>query len=119
MNETTQTKITFSREESLGIIGTLKITKNLQQIIDRLHYKIGATEWSGILFYKLISGDIKDLKNLVFEADFLYPMNIGSSAYTEFDYNSEVINAYDVFESGIEQSTGLVHSHHNMSKLFA
>jgi len=46
-------------------------------------------------------------------------MNIGSSVYTEFDYNSEVVNAYDVFEAGIEQSTGLVHSHHNMSTFFS
>jgi len=119
MNKVTQTKIAFSREESLGTIGTLKVTKNLQQIIDRLHNKIGATEWSGILFYKLVNGNIKDLKNLVFEADFLYPMNIGSSTYTEFDYTGEVMNAYDIYPEGIEMSNSLIHSHHSMAAFFS
>ena len=97
------------KEETIGNIGTLKISKNLQKIIDYLHYKVGATEWSGILFYKLTKGNIDKLKDLEFTADFLYPMNIGSSTYTEFDYNSDIINAYDVYSNGIEESTGLVH----------
>jgi hypothetical protein len=107
------------QKEDIGNVGKLIITKPLQKIIDYLHYKVGSTEWSGILFYKLIQGNIDTLKDLVFEATFLYPMNIGSSAYTEFDYNGEVVNAYDLFEEGIEQSTGLVHSHHNMTAFFS
>jgi hypothetical protein len=113
------TKITFDREVSLGEIGILKISTSLQKIIDYLHYKIGSTEWSGILFYKLTKGDIKDLRNLEFIADFLYPMNIGSSAYTEFDYSGDIIDAYDIYQEGIEQSTGLVHSHHSMESFFS
>jgi hypothetical protein len=112
-------KVTFTREVDLGKIGTLRITQNLQKLIDYLHYKVGATEWSGILFYKLVKGDIKDLKNLEFVADFVYPMNIGSSVYTEFDYNSEVIEAYDVYPEGIEMDTALIHSHHSMSTFFS
>lgn len=114
-----QTKIPFTREESIGIIGTLKVTKNLQQIIDRLHYKVGATEWSGILFYKLTKGNINQLKDLEFTADFLYPMNIGSHTYTEFNYSGEIINAYDLYEPGLESSTGLIHSHNNFSTFFS
>jgi hypothetical protein len=102
------------KEQNIGTIGTLKISKRLQKIIDYLHYKIGATEWSGILFYKLVKGDIKDLGNLEFEATFMYPMNIGSSTYTEFDYTGELVTAYDVYEQGIEESTSLIHSHHSM-----
>lgn len=107
------------REESIGLVGTLKISTKLQKIIDYLHYKVGSTEWSGILFYKLVKGNLQDLQDLEFEADFLYPMNIGSSAYTEFDYTGEVANAYDIFEEGLEQSTGLVHSHHSMAAFFS
>lgn len=113
------TKVTFNREENLGVIGTLKVTERLQKIIDYLHYKIGATEWSGILFYKLTKGDIKTLKNLEFTADFLYPMNIGNSTYTEFEYNGDVIDAYDIYPEGIEMSTALIHSHHNMGTFFS
>jgi hypothetical protein len=106
-------------EENLGIIGKLVIPKNVQQLIDYLHYKIGSTEWSGILFYKITKGSIDKLKDLEFTVTFIYPMNIGSSAYTEFDYTGEIVNAYNVFEEGLECSTGLVHSHHNMTAFFS
>jgi len=102
------------KEQNIGTIGILKISKRLQKIIDYLHSKIDATEWSGILFYKLVKGDIKDLEELEFEATFMYPMNIGSSTYTEFDYTGELVTAYDIHEQGIEESTSLIHSHHSM-----
>src|SRR4030042_382201 len=111
--------IESKNKEDIGNIGKVIVPKDVQKIIDYLHYKVGSTEWSGILFYKLIQGDINKLKDLVFKATFIYPMNIGSSAYTEFDYNGEVVNAYDIFEEGIGQSTGLVHSHHNMTAYFS
>lgn len=113
------TKVTFDRKVNLGEIGILKVSPNLQKIIDYLHYKIGAVEWSGILFYKLTKGELKNLKELEFTADFLYPMNIGSSGSTEFNYSGEIIDAYDIYQEGMEQSTGLVHSHHNMSTFFS
>jgi hypothetical protein len=119
VKEEVKPKIVFTNEVNLGQIGTLKITQNLQKLIDYLHFKIGSTEWSGILFYKLTGGNIKDLKNLEFTADFVYPMNIGSSAYTEFDYNEDVINAYDTYPEGMEMSTALIHSHHSMQAFFS
>jgi len=114
-----QTKINFTREESLGNIGTLRVTKELQQLIDKLHCTIGAVEWSGILFYKLTKGNLKNLKNLEFTASFLYPMNIGSHTYTEFEYNGEITGAYDLYETGIESNTGLVHSHNSFNTFFS
>lgn len=109
----------MSNTKNIGTIGKLIITDRLQKIIDSLHNKVGATEWSGILFYKLTKGNIKNLKNLEFTADFLYPMNIGSHAYTEFDYSGEIMNAYDLYEEGLESSTAMVHSHHTMSAFFS
>lgn len=107
------------KEINIGKIGKLIITEDLQKTINYLHSKVGSTEWSGILFYKLTKGSIKDLKNLEFTAEFLYPMNIGSHAYTEFDYNEDVINAYDIYENALECSSGLVHSHHTMPAFFS
>lgn len=109
VKEEVKPKIVFTNELNIGDVGILKITPRLQKLIDYLHYKVGSTEWSGILFYKLTKGSIKNLKNLEFTADFVYPMNIGSSVYTEFDYNSDVIDAYDVYPEGEEMSTALVH----------
>jgi len=107
------------KKVSIGKIGVLRITKDLQKIINYLHYKVGSTEWSGILFYKISKGNIDNLKDLEVLADFIYPMNIGSHAYTEFEYNGEIINAYDIHKEGISMSTGLIHSHHNMSTFFS
>ena len=107
------------KEINIGKIGKLIITDKLQETIEYLHRNVGATEWSGILFYKLTKGSIKDLKDLEFTADFLYPMNIGSHTYTEFDYNEDVINAYDIYEDAINCSSGLVHSHNNFSAFFS
>lgn len=104
---------------NIGTVGKIIITEEVQDIIDYLHKKVGSTEWSGILYYKLTKGDIKTLKNLEFTAEFIYPMNIGSTAYTEFDYSGEVMNACDIKEDVINCSSGLVHSHHNMSTFFS
>ena len=107
------------KEENIGNIGTLKVSKNLQELIDYLHLKVGAIEWSGILFYKLTKGNIDTLKDLEFTADFLYPMNIGTHSYTEFEFTGEIAHAYDIYEAGLECSTGLVHSHNNFSTFFS
>jgi len=102
------------KSQEIGTIGKLIIPKEIENMIDFLHKSIGATEWSGILFYKMVGGDINKLNALEFKCEFLYPMNIGTSAYTEFDYNSEVMNAYDLKEELIECSSGLIHSHHKL-----
>lgn len=111
--------MTIKKKINIGKVGKLILTPKIQEIINYLHMSIGAKEWSGVLFYKITKGDIKNLKNLEFTADFLYPMNIGSSVYTEFDYSGEIMNAYDVNENAIECSTGMIHTHHNMSTFFS
>ena len=102
------------KSQEIGKIGKITISKEIEASINYLHKVVGATEWSGILFYSLQSGDIKKLKDLEFKVEMIYPMNIGSSAYTEFDYNSEVMNAYDVREDLITYNTGLIHTHHKL-----
>ena len=63
---------------------TLNITKLLQSKIDYLITSIANCEWSGILFYNYHSD------NIINGLD-VFPMNIGSSCYTEFEINQEVI----------------------------
>jgi len=108
-----------TKEINIGNVGKIILTKNIQAFINKLHSSIGATEWSGVLFYKITNGNIKDLKNLEITTDFLYPMNIGDSSYTEFDYSGELMNAYDINEQAMEMSYGMVHSHHSMGAFFS
>jgi hypothetical protein len=103
----------------IGDVGTLLLNEECMNVINELHQLVGNTEWSGTLFIKLESGDLKTLKNLVFKADFIYPMDIGSHSLTSIDYNAEIMKAYDINEDLIEYTPHLVHSHHNMSSFFS
>lgn len=103
------TKIVKKEVYNIGTIGKLIITEDVQKAIDQLHSMVGAIEWSGMLFYKLIQGNIQNPKDLVFQTVFLYPMDIGSHTYTEFDYNEEALKAFDLCEEALEVNRGLVH----------
>lgn len=100
-------------------VGKLVLSDKVKEYIDCLHKRIGATEWSGMLFYRIESGDIKTMKDIVFKSDFIYPRDIGSSVYTETVADGDVSDAYDIYEDGIECSVGLIHSHHNMNCFFS
>lgn len=106
-------------EITINSIGKLKITKEVQKIIDELHQKVGNTEWSGVIFFKLTKGDYKTLKNLEFTTVFLYPLDIGTQTFTEFNYDEEIISAYDLCEEAIFSHRGIIHTHHNMNTFFS
>lgn len=110
---------TTPRTINIESIGKLIIPQNVQDIIDKLHKKVGSVEWSGPLFYKITKGDFKKLKDLEFTALFIYPMDIGSHTYTEFAYNEKILPAYDLCEEALEAHRGLVHSHAGMSCFFS
>lgn len=100
---------------SIGKVGKIIISSQIKRYIDYLHRVVGAIEWSGILLYTQTSGKIAELKNLEFVAQNLYPMDIGSSAATSFNYTPEdVVNMYDVIPEAMEMSVGMIHTHHNM-----
>jgi len=106
-------------EIKLGTVGKLIISKELEHIIDSLHQLIGKSEWSGPLFYKLESGNLSELHDLVFKASYMYPMDIGSSAETSFDWSGELIDAYSVEPTAMEMSIGHIHSHHSMGAFYS
>lgn len=99
------------QKTQMGTIGKIIIPEKIENYINILHSKIGNTEWFAVLFYKLTKGNIKSMKNLEFTVDFLYPMNIGTAAYTEFNYNGALMEAYDIEEDLINSSTGICHTH--------
>jgi hypothetical protein len=102
---------------------TLVISKEVQNQINLLHNQIGKDEWSGILLYKVIEGNISEPGTLKLQADYIYPMDIGSSTYTEFDYDEHYIKMHEtlpIIQDGKRvYKIGTIHTHHGMSTFFS
>lgn len=100
---------------------TLIITPRLQQQILYLHSEVGKAEWSGVLLYKVIEGDINDPENMVIEAKGLFLLDIGSSAYTEYGVDERFMDVVDQYPEFIddEWQMGHIHTHHNMTTFFS
>jgi len=119
MNETKSIVHTSTRLVNLAGKPTIKLSQNLVDYVNQLHKEIGSVEWNGTLFYKIDSGSIEDLDNLVLEANCLYPMAIGSAGGVTFDYSAEILDAYDVFPEAVDCFEGTIHTHHNMGAFFS
>lgn len=95
----------------------VQITEPVLNKIKFLCSKISQVEWSGILFYK-VDGDFNTGKFKCVIED-LYPMDKGTSGYTEYEFSEDFIkyrmNNLDTLECNI----GHIHSHNNMSTFFS
>ena len=98
---------------------TLIISKELLAQISFLHNKVKEIEWSGLLFYKIINGDISNPKELVLRAERLHLMDIGTGAYTEFKPDASILDFYDKYPDCESMKWGLIHTHHNMNTFFS
>ena len=95
-----------------------------QEIITQIHYLHTVvaknTEWSGILIYEVLEGDVNDPENFKVHAHKLIPMDVGTSGYTEYEYDpsddsfDEICNA---MEAGYK--LGHIHTHHSMGTFFS
>lgn len=94
----------------------LIIPEKVEKKIRYICQKIWEDEWSGTLFYKP-EGTFKD-NNLVIRCEDIYVMNIGNSAYTEFDMSPDVIGYMTENPDLLDCQLGLIHSHNKMSKEF-
>lgn len=83
-----------------------------------LHYHVGSKEWSGILFYS-VEGTIKDIPNMKFTASHMMLKDIGSSAYTEYSFDEDVLDFFDEFPETENMKMGHIHTHHNMKNFFS
>ncbi len=100
--------------------GELIIPENVQKRINMLHSQVGATEWCGFITYDKVEGNINDPSTYVAKVKDVYPMNIGSSTYTESDnHSSELKKMDDRIPSYFASRTGLIHTHHNMKAYFS
>lgn len=120
------TKVTNKSSIDYPIIGgdkkgTLYLSPELKSQIDIFHSFAGSTEWSGILLYTIDKGDIFDPAKLKIIAKGMFPMDIGSPGYTEYDYDENTLDMYDFYPKALEEEwrLGHIHSHHNMKAYFS
>lgn len=95
----------------------LIIPENVEAKIRYLIRKFPNTEWSGVLFTSH-QGNFEE-GNLAITCHDIFPMDLGTSGWTEFKMTEDVA-AYmaenlELFDCDLQ----LIHSHHNMGKLFA
>lgn len=103
----------------------LIISKNIEKQIRRLCTKFPTKEWSGQLFFIEKEGNISNVESLVIEAIDLFPADLGSSTYTEYDNMDRInTNSYSHQEymdekNILEASIGHIHSHNAMGVFFS
>jgi len=126
--------MSLSNDNSKRTLNEIKSNKKIpltlsSELISRIgfmHYMVGRKEWSGVLIFREVEGSIEDLNNLKLYAEDIYPMDIGSAAYTEYEVAGESItDIYDQFnildEENDEQvkKLGHIHTHHSMEAYFS
>ena len=94
----------------------LIISSNLEKKISVCCRELPENEWSGTLFYSIVSG--KFGKDLVLKAEDFYLRDIGSHTYTEFDDDADAFN-YQVENDLIDCIQGLIHSHCSFNTFFS
>lgn len=97
----------------------LNIPSEVEAKIRHLCSRVHEVEWSGTLFYK-VQGSLED-NSLIATCIDIFVMDIGTSAYTEYNESPDVI-AYmcqhpELLEEGVFE--GLIHSHNNMATFFS
>lgn len=95
----------------------LIIPEDVEKKIRYMCQNVSTIEWSGTLFYKL-EGKYEDGTLIIRCVDF-FLMDIGSSAYTEFDMSPDVIGYMTENPDLLDCQMGLIHSHNNMPTFFS
>jgi proteasome lid subunit RPN8/RPN11 len=116
------TRKVLPKVKELGKVGIINIPKKVEDIIDILHARTNNLEWSGILFFKpthKTASNLLKFKDLEFDVEFIYPMDIGSHTFTAFKYDQDILGAYELDDKLLEINTGLVHSHASMNTFFS
>ena len=90
------------------------IPAEVERQIRFLCERVWSTEWSGVLFYTY-EGNLEDGSLKIICKD-IYPMDIGSTTYTEFSMSPDVIGYMASNTELLDCKMGLIHSHNNMSK---
>ena len=93
------------------------IPDKVERLIRFLCERVWDTEWSGVLFYTP-TGNFED-GSLEIHCEDIFPMDIGSTTYTEFNMSPDVISYMAQKPELLDCKMGLIHSHNNMSTFFS
>lgn len=93
----------------------LYLSREFQQEITAMHAMCPAkTEWSGPIFYEVLKGTIKEPSTLEMRVKHLFPIDIGTHSYTEYEIDEDIIDFYDEYDEAINWKMGHCHTHHDM-----
>lgn len=93
----------------------LLISRKVWSDIFYLHKKCGNTEWSGILWLDT-EGTIEKPEELKLTAIDFTLRDIGSAAYTEYDFGLDIFDIYEAKPHLMGKKIAQLHTHHNMAK---
>ena len=100
----------------------LIIPAHIKEQIDYLHNSVKRnTEWSAILIYDVVSGEISDPKDWVIQIEELIPMDVGTGSYTEYEIRPDDEYASEIWMDALADGKrmGHLHTHHNMNCFFS
>ena len=92
-----------------------------ESVIRQIQYLcsiISYVEWSGLLFYSQ-QGTIEKPEEMVITLEDILPMDKGSVASTEFEYDERYVNYVMGDEKRMDWRHGMIHSHNNMGVFFS
>lgn len=115
----------MEKQVPMGLIPLRKSTSTYKLIIPvevekkirHLCNRISQVEWSGTLFYTY-SGSYEE-GTLEIKCVDIFPMDIGSHTYTEFNMSPDVIAYMTNHPELLDCQMGLIHSHNNMATFFS
>lgn len=114
MENQVQRQISLEKhQDTYKLIIPADVEKKIRHLCNRVH----SVEWSGTLFYTY-SGTYED-GTLEIRCVDIFPMDIGTSAYTEFDMSPDVIAYMTGHPELLDCQVGLIHSHNNMATFFS
>lgn len=84
-----------------------KVWSQIQTLLLTYH----STEWSGVLYYT--DNEVNDINKLEVTAQYLFPMTIGRTSYTSFDWQKKEALCFNVglVKDKKEWRKGCLHSH--------
>lgn len=93
------------------------VPAKVEEKIRYLIRKFPNTEWSGVLFYSHAGGF--ETNDLVITCGDLYPMDLGTTGFTEFKMTEDVVSYMGENIELFDYQMGLIHSHHTMGAFFS
>lgn len=120
-----QSVTTIQKELPKPILDEVPLQKKIQlkipqPVLEKVKYlcsEISDLEWSGILMYELVGNFAKG--EFYCQIKDIYPMNVGSAAYTEYEFDAAFIKYRMADMSRLDMDLGHVHSHNKMSTFFS